>query len=104
MLDKEYLGIVQNADSQLISMYIYTDIPKQEFRELFIKHGYNWWWGSNRQTPINLFIKEFYIFRPYLKHFSRKDFMLLAGPIVSLQETIARRIRKRQVTLVRVVR
>jgi hypothetical protein len=50
-------------------------------------------------VPINIFLKE--RFRPFLKHFSRKDFQLEAGPSVSLQEIIARRVRKRQVTLVR---
>jgi hypothetical protein len=60
------------------------------------------WWGSNRQVPINIFLKErFRPFRPFLKHFSRKDFQLESGPAVSLHETIARRVRKRQITLVR---
>lgn len=101
MMDKEYLGIVQNCDSQLLSMYIFTDIPDAKLRDKFIAMGTNWWWGSNRQTPIHIFLKDFQIFRPYLKHFSRKDFNLEAGPVVSLQETIARRVRKRQITLVR---
>jgi len=96
-----YLGIVQNADSQLLSMYDLNAMP-QEMRQLFMKYGEMWWWESNRQIPIHIFLKDkFKNFRPYLKHFSRKDFELLAGPSVSLQETIARRVRKRQVTLVR---
>lgn len=102
MMDKEYLGIIQNSDSQLLSMYIYTDINTPELRQLFVTAGTSWWWGSNRQVPINLFIKDFStFFRPFLKHFSRKDFVLISGPIVSLQETISRRVRKRQITLVR---
>lgn len=101
MLDRQYLGIVQNCDSQLISMYIYTDIPDASLREQFIKLGTQWWWGSNRQIPIHIFLKNFQIFRPFLKHFSRKDFNLESGPVVSLQETIARRVRKRQITLIR---
>jgi hypothetical protein len=101
LLDRHYLGIVQNADSQLLSMYIYTDIPDAALREKFIQLGTQWWWGSNRQVPIHIFLKNFHIFRPYLKHFSRKDFNLEAGPVVSLQETIARRVRKRQITLIK---
>lgn len=102
MLDRQYLGIIQNADSQLLSMYIYSDIPSTALREKFIQCGTEWWWGSNRQVPIHIFLKDdFHAFRPYLKHFSRKDFNLEAGPIVSLQDTIARRVRKRQITLVR---
>jgi len=98
----EYIGMVQNADSQLISMYLLKEIPTETLRHEFIECGHEWWWGSNRQIPINIFLKDrFRPFRPFLKHFSRKDFNLEAGPIVSLQEIIARRVRKRQITLVR---
>ena len=99
--DQHYLGIVQNSDNQLLSIYVLDMIP-EEYRVAFLKLGESWWWESNRQIPINIFHKErFRPFRPYLKHFSRKDFDLIAGPSVSLHETIARRVRKRQVTLVR---
>jgi hypothetical protein len=98
----DYLGIVQNSDAQLLSMYVIDMIPTEELRKRFIMLGEYWWWESNRQVPINIFLKEqFRPFRSYLKHFSRKDFVLEAGPTVSLQETIARRVRKRQITLIR---
>jgi hypothetical protein len=100
--ETHYLGVVQNCDTQLISIYDINAIPTKELRESFIKRSTEWWWESNRQIPINIFLKEKFLpFRPYLKHFSRKDFNLLAGPTVSLQETIARRVRKRQIMLVR---
>jgi hypothetical protein len=102
LLETPYLGIIQNSDNQLLSMYVLDSIPDEGLRRLFLKCGEEWWWGSNRQIPINIFLKDrFKPFRPYLKHFNRKDFDLQAGPSVSLQETIARRVRKRQVTLVR---
>ncbi len=100
--DQHYLGIIQNSDNQLLSMYVLDIIPEEKLRVLFLKMGEDWWYESNRLIPINIFHKErFKAFRPYLKHFSRKDFDLMAGPSVSLQETIARRVRKRAVTLVR---
>ncbi len=102
LLDIPYLGIVQNSDSQLLSMYVMDAIPDAGARNLFLQLGDSWWWNSNRQIPINIYHKErFRVFRPVLKHFSRKDFELEGGPAVSLHETIARRVRKRQVTLVR---
>lgn len=101
MLEKDYLGIIQNCDSQMLSMYIFTDIADASLRNKFIELGTQWWWGSNRLTPINIYFKNFGMFRPYIKHFSRKDFNLEAGPAVSLQEIIARRVRKRQITLIR---
>jgi hypothetical protein len=102
MLEQEYLGIIQNSDNQLLSIYVLDAIPEEALRQDFLQLGEDWWYESNRQIPINIFHKDrFAHFRPYLKHFSRKDFELLAGPSVSLHETIARRVRKRQITLVR---
>lgn len=102
--EKVYLGIIQNSDSSLLSMYVLDLIPTEELRSQFLKLGEEWWWDSNRQIPINIFLKEqFAPFRPCLRHFSRKDFNLVAGHAVSLQETISRRIRKRQITLIRKV-
>ena len=100
-LNTPYLGIIQNSDNQLLSMYILDCIPP-EMREQFLTLGEFWWWESNRQIPIHIFLKDrFSVYRPYLRHFNRKDFDLEAGPAVSLQETIAKRVRKRQVTLVK---
>ncbi len=101
--DKHYLGIVQNSDSKLLSMYVMDLIPTDELRELFLHFGNSWWWDSNRKVPISMFIKDrrFREFRVCLRHFSRKDFVHLAGPIVSLADSLARRVRKRQITLVR---
>ena len=100
--ENQYLGVVQNCDAQLISIYDLNAIPSKELRQDFLLCAETWWWELNWQVPINIFLKDrFRPYRPFLKHFSRKDFVLIAGPIVSLQETIARRVRKRQVMLVR---
>lgn len=102
MLDQHYLGIIQNSDNQLLSIYVLDMIPEGPLRVEFMRCGEDWWYGSNRMIPIHIFLKDrMRPFRPYLKHFARKDFDLISGPSVSLQETIARRVRKRQITLVR---
>lgn len=102
MLDQSYLGIIQNSDTQLLSIYVITDMPTRTLRQAFLAYGEEWWYGSNRAIPINIFFKQSFLpFRPYLKHFNRKEFKHLAGPTVSLAEAIGRRVRKRQVTLVR---
>lgn len=99
---RDYLGIIQNSDSSLLSIYLLDSIPTEELRLKFLQLGEEWWWGSNRQIPINIFLKDqFSGYRPYIKHFSSKDFNLIHGYAVSLQETISRRIRKRQITLIR---
>lgn len=99
----EYLGIIQNSDNQFISIYILDLIPGEELRKVFLELGDRWWWESNRKIPINVFIKDprFRQFRGAIRMFSAKDFELLAGHRVSLAETMNRRIRKRQITLVR---
>lgn len=100
--EKPYLGIIQNSDTSLISMYVLEMIPSEELRADFLKKGEEWWWDSNHQVPINILLKgDFVQFRPFLRHFNRKDFELLSGYAVSLQETISKRIRKRQITLIR---
>lgn len=101
--ENPYLGIIQNSDNQFVSIYILDMIPTEALRKLFLELGDRWWWESNRKIPINVFIKDsrFKVFREYLRMFSAKDFELIAGHKVSLAESMNRRIRKRQVTLVR---
>lgn len=57
-LDKDYLGIVQNSDNHLISIYIYNAIPDENLRKVFLNCGETWWWESNRKIPINLFCEK----------------------------------------------
>jgi len=64
----------------------------------FLILGEEWWWGSNRQIPINIFLKDRWkLFKPTL--FVNKDFELVAGPSVSLQDIITKRIKRRQISL-----
>jgi len=101
-LDKEYLGIIQNCDNQVINMYIYNMITLDDLKEKFLQMGDIWWWESNRQLPINIFLKDqFKIFKPYLRTFAKKEFTLLAGPSVCLDDLITKRVKRRQITLVK---
>lgn len=102
MHDDHYLGIIQNYDNQFVSIYVLDLIPEGDDRKMFLEFGEKWWWESNRKVPINIFIKDarFKQFRACLRMFSSKDFEVLEGPKVSLAE-MNRRIRKRQITLVR---
>lgn len=100
--EQEYLGIVGNSDSQILSMYIYDNLPSEEHKRLFLQLGEEWWWETNRQLPINIALKQRWsIFRPYMKTFVTKDFQIFAGPCVSLDNIAAKRIKRRQIQLVR---
>lgn len=99
---EEYLGIIQNCDEKVLSIYNYESIP-HDMRTLFLEFGKSWWWESNRKLPINIFIGEsFYAFRSYLLSFSIKECDIVFGPIVQLSDlTNSKRIRRKTVQLIR---
>jgi len=102
-LDTDYIGIIGNSDQQFISMYVYNNLPDDpELKRRFLILGEGWWWESQRQISINLYIRDWStLFRSSLKHFIRKDFELIAGPCVSLQDFMHKRIKRRTITLVK---
>lgn len=103
--DSEYLGIIQNSSQKLVSMYLYDMIPSADLKKKFLYYGDLWWWESNREIPINLFINfmgyNFSVFKPYLKTFIAKEFELILGPITSLSNINKKRIKRRSIQLVK---
>ena len=55
-VDHEYVGIIINQDAQVTSIYDYTSIKTDEEKTKFLELGEAWWWESNRQIPINIFL------------------------------------------------
>lgn len=98
----DYVGIIQNRDDVVTTLYDYGAIIESENKNKFLELGEVWWWESNRSIPINLFLKEEWaIFRPYLKTFSNKNLVILHGPVVSITELYKRRSKRRSITLVK---
>ena len=98
----EYLGIVQNQDGNLISMYIYDEIKEPELRRAFLEHGAEWWWETNRMIPINIILgRRFEPFHPCLRTFNIKDFEIVAGPSVCLKDIMQKRVKRKNVQLIR---
>lgn len=98
----EYVGIVQNTDSQTITFYDFQSIPSDDLKVYFLKLGEQWWWESNRMLPINIFIKgEMEHYKGVLRTFSLKETQILAGPVVSLNDFFKKRIKRRNIQLVR---
>ena len=98
----EYVGIIINQDAQVTSMYDYTMIKTDEEKQRFLELGEAWWWESNRQIPINIFLaKEIIEFRYVIRNFSTKDVKLMHGPCTSLNDIIVKRIKRKSITLVR---
>jgi len=101
-VNQEYVGIIINQDSQVTSMYDYTAIKSEDEKSRFLELGEAWWWESNRQIPINIFLsREIINFRYAIRNFSTKDVKIMFGPCTSLNDIIVKRIKRRSITLVR---
>lgn len=101
-VEREYVGIIINQDAQVTSIYDYVAIKSDAERARFLNLGEVWWWESNRQIPINIFLSnEIIEFRYIIKNFSTKDTKILHGPCTSLNNIIVKRIKRKSITLVR---
>jgi hypothetical protein len=99
--EEEILGIIQNYTSTLASIYVYNVLTCTEDKAEFLELGEEWWWQSNRSLPINLVIgPKFKKFSYCLRTYNVKDFEILHGEAVSLQNIITKRIKRRQIQLV----
>jgi hypothetical protein len=98
----EYIGIIQNLDDVITSIYDYGSLKSEEEKISFLELGETWWWESNRLVPINIFLKlEWTPFRHTLKTFNSKEVVLKYGTAVNLKETVNKRVKRRSITLVR---
>ena len=85
--DLEFVGIVQNQDTNVISFYDYGRIMSPQDKMKFLKYGEIWWHESNRKIPINIFLKgDFRYFRTTLVTLNSKDIQIVHGPTVRLSE------------------
>jgi hypothetical protein len=100
--NQEYVGIIQNRDDIVTTLYDYGAIVDRESKNKFLELGDVWWWESNRLIPINLFLKdEWNSFRGCLRTFNTKSLIIVHGPATSLNELNKRRIKRRSITLVK---
>ena len=97
----EYVGIIQNMDNNLASMYNFENI-KDTGQTNMIFGGGGTMMDTNRMIPINIIFKSnFEKFRSCLLTFSIKDFEVLHGPTISLNNIIQKRVKRRNIQLVR---
>jgi hypothetical protein len=99
---QDYVGIVQNRDDIVTTIYDYGSIIHQDLREKFLELGDIWWWESNRLVPINMFLKDDWVaFKPYIRTFNNKSLTILHGPICSMLELSKRKSKRKSITLVK---
>jgi hypothetical protein len=98
----EYVGIVQNRDDTITTIYDFGNIQDMDTKQLFLELANIWWWESNRSIPINIFLKkEWEPFRVYRRTFVNKDLDILCGPVCSLSDISKRKSKRKSITLVR---
>lgn len=98
----EYIGIISNQDQYVTSMYVFTNLRSETDKSLFLELGDIWWWESNRMIPINIFLKqEFDRFRYCLTTMNSKDVNVTMGPVVNLNNLSIKRVKRKNVQLVR---
>jgi hypothetical protein len=99
---QEYVGIIQNRDDAITTIYDFGSITDLEIKKLFLELANVWWWESNRSIPINIFLKQDWDpFRGYLRTFINKDLEILHGPVCSLAEMGRKKSKRKSITLVR---
>jgi hypothetical protein len=98
----EYVGIIQNKDEDITTIYDFGKIQDPDLKRLFIELANTWWWESNRSIPINIFLKqEWDPFRGYLLTFSNKELEIIHGPVCSLTEISRKKSKRKSITLVK---
>ena len=98
----EYVGIVQNRDDAITTIYDFGSVTDQDSKRRFIDLANTWWWESNRSIPINIFLRgEWDPFRPTLRTFANKDLEILHGPVCSLNDIARKKSKRKSITLVR---
>ena len=100
--EEEYVGLVINQDQYVTSFYDLNSIKTPDEKTLFLEQGEVWWWESNRQVPINIFLKnEVHPFKYAIKTFNSKDVKILLGPVVNILSLSIKRVKRKSVQLVR---
>lgn len=98
----EYVGIVQNYDEIVMSLYDISLLQSEQDKIEFLSLGEQWWWESNQQIPINIFLKEDWKkFNYTLVNFNSKDSEIKFGPSASVKNLAKQRGKKRNIRLVR---
>ena len=99
---KEFVGIINNQDNFVTSMYVYTDLMDDADKTAFMELGEAWWWESNRMIPISIFMrKDMERFRHILTTMNSKDVKVTLGPTVNLNNLSVKRVKRKSVQLIR---
>ena len=98
----EYVGVVQNRDDAVTTIYDFGSVLLQQDKLQFLELASTWWWESNRSVPINIFLRgDWDKFRYTLRTFVNKDLDIVHGPACSLLDIARKKTKRKSITLVR---
>lgn len=99
---KESIVIILNHDDKIISYYEFEAISTVEEKKAFLELGDQWWYESNRLLPISIFLySRMRPFKYCIRTMPMKEVEILFGPVTSLNNLMKKRIKKRQIQLVK---
>jgi len=102
---EEYVGIIQNSDDVVLSIYNIDSIKTSEEKRRYLELGEQWWWESNQKIPINLFLRNDWAQFSYtLATLNIKDCEVKFGPQVSITKLSGTRSKRKNITLVKRVK
>lgn len=100
--DNEYVGVIQNRDEAVTTMYDFGLLVSQPDKLDFLALAAVWWWESNHSIPINIFLRhDWDRFRCTLRTFNNKELVVAHGPVCSLIDIAKKKIKRRSIVLVR---
>lgn len=101
---EEYIGIILNSNDKILSFYDFALIKNEEEKKKILDLGDLWWGESNRLIPISIFLSgQLKSYRYCLRTITMKDTEILFGPVTSLNNIVKRRIKRRQIQLIKKV-
>jgi hypothetical protein len=102
---EEYVGIIQNSDDVVLSIYNIDAIKSDDEKRRFLELGEFWWWESNQKIPINLFLRnDWTAFAYTLTTLNIKDCDVKFGPQVSITAFSKIRTKRKNIQLVKRVK
>lgn len=98
--NQEYLTVIDIQTKTKTAMYMIKDITCKSKLNDFFDICATWWWQSNRNIPLSLFMRtELEEFNRYRRVFVNKALTLNEGHVVSLNHLQTTRIKRKNVVL-----
>ena len=99
---KEYVGIVVNQDNNITTILDYSMLKTPKDKQYLLDIGETWWMESNRLIPITIFLsKDTESIKYCLRNMNSKDVKIVLGPTVNLHNLTLKRVKRKNVQLVR---